>query len=70
MGLEGESEDNLVRYAKERKEGYVNGEPVGMDPRVPEESSVELRKMRAEAPAPPLEYIGITFSIIILLLNC
>jgi hypothetical protein len=58
VGVEGESEDNMVRYAKEREQGYVNGEPVGMDPRVPEETSVEMNTMRAKAPVPPPEYIG------------
>jgi len=48
----------MLRYAKEREQGYVNGEPVGMDPRVPEEASVELNIMRAKTPIPYPEYIG------------
>lgn len=57
MGLDGESEENLLRYAKERDEGYVDGEPVGMDPTVPEETSAGLKSMREKAPAPDSEYI-------------
>ena len=58
MGLDGESQENMLRYAEEREQGYVNGEPTGMDPRVPEEASVEFKIMREKAPAPPPEYIG------------
>jgi hypothetical protein len=58
MGVEGESEENMLRYAKEREQGYVNRELVGMDPRVPEETSAEMNIMRAKAPVPPPEYNG------------
>ena len=60
MALEGESQENILRYAKERERGYVNGEPVGMDPRVPAETYIELQKMHEKAPPPPPEYIGET----------
>jgi hypothetical protein len=36
----------------------VNRELVGMDPRVPEETSAEMNIMRAKAPVPPPEYNG------------
>ena len=58
MGVDGESEENLARFEKEREMGYVDGEPTGMDPRVPEEAGVELDVMRANAPPEPEEFIG------------
>ncbi|KAE9366647.1 hypothetical protein N431DRAFT_384533 [Stipitochalara longipes BDJ] len=57
MGLQGESEESLERYRKERELGYVNGAAIGMDTRVPEEAGVALDWMRANAPNPPEEYI-------------
>jgi len=58
MGLQGEKEEDLERYRREREEGYVDGVAIGMDVRVPDEARVELDAMRAKAPAPPDEYIG------------
>lgn len=58
MGVEGESEENLRRFEREREEGYVDGEPKGMNPRVLEEFSAELKIMRAQLPPAPAEYIG------------
>jgi hypothetical protein len=58
MGVEGESEENMLRYTKEREQGYVNGEPLGMDPRVPAEASVDFKIMHAKAPVTYPEYIG------------
>ena len=58
MGVDGESEENLATYKEERERGYVNGEPLGMNPRVPEEASAELNVMRTKVPVAPPEYIG------------
>lgn len=58
MGVEGESEENILRFTKERDEGYADGEPVGMDPRIPDQASVDLEILRAKASAKHAEYIG------------
>lgn len=58
MGIEGESQENLRRFEREREEGYVDGEPKGMNPRVPDEFIAEMKIMCAQLPPPPAEYIG------------
>ncbi len=58
MALQGEMEEDLERYRREREEGYVDGVAIGMDVRVPDEARVKLDAMRKKAPAPPEEFIG------------
>lgn len=69
MGLDGESEESLERYARERGEGYVDGEPVGMDPTVPGEAGVELDEMRKRTAPKGPEYIGMQFSLDFILVD-
>ena len=61
MALDGESEESLLIYKKEREMGYVDGEAVGMDLRAPAEMTLALDAMRANMPPPPTEFIGKLF---------